>query len=301
MMLRPTESRIVWLQQFGRGLRRSTGKDRLIVIDYIGNHRAFLTKAQTLLMLPSGDVQLARALDLLEAGQMELPAGCEVTYELEAVNILRALLRPDRGHALQLYYEDFKAQHGHRPTAVEAFHEGHLMRAGIAGHGSWLAFVEAMGGLEARELRVRSNPQAAAFLAELEVTPMTKSYKMLVLLAMIEADRFPGGISIEALARGIEIIAGRSSALQADVEQGLRSARDLRDLLIKNPIAAFVGGKGMGGVSYFSFKEDRFESTIEVAKGERAALQDLTREVVDWRLAAYLSRANGASSRRSGP
>jgi hypothetical protein len=33
MMLRPTESRVLWLQQFGRGLRVAEGKDRLRVID----------------------------------------------------------------------------------------------------------------------------------------------------------------------------------------------------------------------------------------------------------------------------
>ena len=41
MMLRPTESRIIWLQQFGRGLRQFSGKPHLTVVDYIGNHRAF--------------------------------------------------------------------------------------------------------------------------------------------------------------------------------------------------------------------------------------------------------------------
>ena len=44
MMLRPTESRILWLQQLGRGLRRTEGKSHLTVIDYIGNHRTFLLK-----------------------------------------------------------------------------------------------------------------------------------------------------------------------------------------------------------------------------------------------------------------
>jgi len=34
MMLRPTESRILWIQQFGRGLRRAEGKERLTVVDY---------------------------------------------------------------------------------------------------------------------------------------------------------------------------------------------------------------------------------------------------------------------------
>jgi superfamily II DNA or RNA helicase len=37
MMLRPSESRILFLQQLGRGLRVSPNKQRLIVIDYIGN------------------------------------------------------------------------------------------------------------------------------------------------------------------------------------------------------------------------------------------------------------------------
>jgi superfamily II DNA or RNA helicase/HKD family nuclease/diadenosine tetraphosphate (Ap4A) HIT family hydrolase len=41
LMLRPTESRILWTQQFGRGLRVAPGKDYLRVIDYIGNHRTF--------------------------------------------------------------------------------------------------------------------------------------------------------------------------------------------------------------------------------------------------------------------
>ena len=39
LMLRPTESPIVFLQQFGRGLRTQEGEGALTVIDFIGNHR----------------------------------------------------------------------------------------------------------------------------------------------------------------------------------------------------------------------------------------------------------------------
>lgn len=38
MFLRPTESPIVFLQQLGRGLRRSKGKKYLNVLDFIGNY-----------------------------------------------------------------------------------------------------------------------------------------------------------------------------------------------------------------------------------------------------------------------
>ncbi|NTW38503.1 MAG: DEAD/DEAH box helicase [Cellulomonadaceae bacterium] len=38
VMLRPTQSAIVFVQQLGRGLRRAEGKDHLVVIDVIGNY-----------------------------------------------------------------------------------------------------------------------------------------------------------------------------------------------------------------------------------------------------------------------
>lgn len=43
LMLRPTNSPIVFIQQLGRGLRKFKGKEYLTVLDFIGNHnRAFL-------------------------------------------------------------------------------------------------------------------------------------------------------------------------------------------------------------------------------------------------------------------
>src|SRR6185503_11413503 len=81
MMLRPTESRIIWLQQFGRGLRRGNFGKKLTVIDYIGNHRTFLIKPQTLFGLPAGDREILNLLERLEGGTADLPPGCEVIYE----------------------------------------------------------------------------------------------------------------------------------------------------------------------------------------------------------------------------
>ncbi len=72
LMLRPTESRILWLQQFGRGLRRSDPAKRLTVIDYIGNHRSFLLKPQALFGLEPGD---RAVLNLLEESK-RVPPSC---------------------------------------------------------------------------------------------------------------------------------------------------------------------------------------------------------------------------------
>ncbi|MCR5272012.1 MAG: DEAD/DEAH box helicase [Lachnospiraceae bacterium] len=38
VMLRPTQSPIVFIQQLGRGLRKATGKDYVVILDFIGNY-----------------------------------------------------------------------------------------------------------------------------------------------------------------------------------------------------------------------------------------------------------------------
>ncbi|MFN7341962.1 MAG: helicase-related protein, partial [bacterium] len=39
LFLRPTESHVLYLQQFGRGLRHSEGKDQVVVLDFIPRSR----------------------------------------------------------------------------------------------------------------------------------------------------------------------------------------------------------------------------------------------------------------------
>ena len=79
LLLRPTESAVVFLQQLGRGLRRADGKTALTVLDFVGNHRVFLARLRTLLdMAPAGStpVPLAPWLqDTARRAQTVLPPG----------------------------------------------------------------------------------------------------------------------------------------------------------------------------------------------------------------------------------
>jgi superfamily II DNA or RNA helicase/diadenosine tetraphosphate (Ap4A) HIT family hydrolase/HKD family nuclease len=290
MMLRPTESRILWLQQLGRGLRKTEGKDRLNVIDYIGNHKTFLLKPQTLFDLPAGRQPILNFLDRYRDGEVDLPPGCEVTYDLEAIEILRKLVQPVRGDvaALRRYYEDFRELNGIRPTASEAFHDGYNPRSVRQDHGSWLNLVASMGDLPPAGRAVLQ--EHGAFLDALETTPMEKSFKMLVLLGMLNTDSFPGPISIESLSEAVSHVAARSAPLRADFGDSLDPKR-MRRLLEQNPIAAWTGGKGTGNVSYFEYDGTTFRTTFAVDADARATLQELARELVDWRLAEYLERA----------
>jgi superfamily II DNA or RNA helicase/diadenosine tetraphosphate (Ap4A) HIT family hydrolase len=293
MMLRPTESRILWLQQFGRGLRKADGKQHLTVIDYIGNHRTFLLKPQTLFDLPSGDLRVALQLDRLERDEIKLPPGCEVTYDLEAVQILRSLLRLDSSEdAASFFYADFKDRHGVRPTALEMHHEGYSPRSVRKSYDSWPGFVDEMNDLEESVqpiVRTKEN-FAFQFLKELEKTPMTMSYKMLVLLSMIDAECFPGGIELDVLTKHVHRMASRSSVLQEDLNVPLDDVKALKRKLIENPIKAWTEGKGTGNVSYFTVDGELFRTNFEVPKESVTAFVDLTEEVASWRLAEYLDR-----------
>ena len=91
MMLRPTESKVLFLQQLGRGLRRAEGKQRLVVLDFIGNHQGFFNKPQALFDVGPTHRELAGFARKLEAGQWPLPDGCFINYDLRLIEFLKQL------------------------------------------------------------------------------------------------------------------------------------------------------------------------------------------------------------------
>ena len=91
-------------------------------------------------------------------------------------------------------------------------------------------------------------------LDALEITPMVKSYKMVLLLAMLNEDSFPGEIEISRLTQAFAEAASRSARLRQDVSVSLSDSRALQRLLEENPIAAWSGGEGTGDVKYFTYE-----------------------------------------------
>ncbi|MBK9668331.1 MAG: DEAD/DEAH box helicase family protein [Gammaproteobacteria bacterium] len=292
LMLRPTESKILWLQQFGRGLRKADDKPHLSVIDYIGNHRTFLQVP--MILLPGagtrpGEVRMA--LRRLERGELELPPGCSVEYDLEALDILKQLAHPAAvADQVAVWYRSFRELHGRRPMASEAFHEGYDPRTVRTSYGSWLGFVQAEGDLDDAEANTfRENQQ---FFEAIEVTQMTRSYKMVTLQAMLAANQFPGKIGIDDLVGGVAKLASRSQLLAQDFGEALIDEEKLKKLLESNPIQAWREGRGTNNKAYFSYGDGEFAtSNLDITHTE--ALQTLTREISDWRLAQYLERLHG--------
>lgn len=289
LMLRPTEFTVIWMQQFGRGLRRAPDKSVLKVVDYIGNHRSFLMKLRSVAALANRNANslgaLRSILDEIVSEKLDLPEGCSVTYELESIEILESLLKPGRPEAaLEAFYRDFVERHSVRPTAVEAFHEGYNPRSNS--ERSWLGFVSRMNGLG--EVESTALSRSRVFLESIEKTEVTRSYKIVLLLALISAEAIPGDIGIDELVEGVAKLAGRYLKIRDDFSVDVNDTKVLRRLLIENPIRAFVDGHGTDNVSFFRFEGNRLATTFET--GDAEPFRELLREILDWRLAQYLSR-----------
>jgi superfamily II DNA or RNA helicase/HKD family nuclease len=87
LMLRPTDSPVLFLQQLGRGLRRSSGKTLCTVLDFVGQHRAEFRYDRRFRALLGGS--RAAVAQQVAQGFPFLPAGCHM--ELDHVAMERVL------------------------------------------------------------------------------------------------------------------------------------------------------------------------------------------------------------------
>ncbi|ABS28171.1 type III restriction protein res subunit [Anaeromyxobacter sp. Fw109-5] len=293
VMLRPTESPVVFLQQLGRGLRVAEGKNELIVIDFVGNHRVFLDHVRTLLSFTDAKVGLAA---FLETGAAELPTGCSVDVELEAVELLRKLL-PTGGSEVQRVYRELFAARGERPTIGELFRMGYAPGTLRTAHSSWFEFVAGEGHLTADEARTLE--AARDWFRELETTAMTKCFKMVTLEVLVEAEALRDGMPLADLARRSHEVLARSPELVRDVE-GVKEAEDggspeWRAYWRKNPIAAWAGTADRAG-RWFRVESERFVSRLPIPAGLDDTFAEMTREIVDYRLAQYRRRGEAEAA-----
>jgi superfamily II DNA or RNA helicase len=79
LFLRPTESATVFLQQLGRGLRRTRDKAVLTVLDFVGYHRKEFNFSRKLRAL-TGDTRAGVERAVAE-GFPFLPAGCQIVMD----------------------------------------------------------------------------------------------------------------------------------------------------------------------------------------------------------------------------
>ncbi len=91
LFLRPTESATIFLQQLGRGLRRTRDKAVLTVLDFVGHHRQefrFDLKLRAL----TGQTRRGLQRDI-ERGFPFLPSGCQIVMDKQSQSIVLENIR----------------------------------------------------------------------------------------------------------------------------------------------------------------------------------------------------------------
>ena len=198
LMLRPTDSPVVFLQQLGRGLRKTEGKASLRVIDFVGNHHSFLSKLRTLLSLGARTPRNKDVLDALCSRDFELPPGCSVNFELEAIEILRLLVSSSTSEAKRLeeFCRNYESENGVRPTATQAFSSVgcRISSSSVKRAGGWHRYLDDLGMLTPDD---RATVESLGdVLRGLELEPITKAYKLVTLAALLELEALHQGASV---------------------------------------------------------------------------------------------------------
>ncbi len=304
LMLRPTESPVIFLQQLGRGLRIQEGKQALGVIDFIGNHRSFLLKPRTLLSLgrrePPTTLQVLAALESKEFG---LPEGCSVDYDLTVVEMLKALSRTSSRDAIEEYCRAYMAEEGLRPTAAQTFRAGHDPAAVTGTYGNWFNFLRAIDLLGEREAAV-----VDAFgdtLRAIQVESITKSYKLITIRALLHEGALRTG---DDVANNAEVsrrllLADPRLAREVPLKEfpDLAGASQERwaNYWRKWPIAHLTGTgpDAARATKLFRLDGDRIVPTFVIDEDLGDVFDAMAAELIEYRLTSYLLNKEKATIR----
>ena len=290
VMLRPTESKVIFLQQLGRGLRAAENKLRLKVIDFVGNHRVFASRLIHLLSLGNRSATWTDLKKFLKGVAPDLPEGCLLDLEVEAKELMLRLV-PNTGSAVVEAYRSMRDELDRRPSPSELFHHGYLPRTLAARFGSWFGFIsEQDDDLSTDERLVFAS--FASWLAMLEGTNLNKSYKMVVLRVLLDRDALWNGMEIEKLAAACRELLLSHPPLRHD----LPPTQQFPDPA-KAPIKAWAAWwlewplsrwmDEQAGRRWFKREGDRFLAAFPCPENLRTDFESMTAELVDYRLAHY--------------
>lgn len=186
MFLRPTESPVVFLQQLGRGLRKSRGKEYLNVLDFIGNYE----KAGRLPVLLGGTGSKPEDGTGDGGEPPEYPDDCIVDFDMRLIDLFREMEKKGLTirETIRREYDRVKdLLEGKVPSRMELFtymedeiYQLCLRNAKENPFRRYLDYLHELGELSAAEEAVYGGI-GREFLNFLETTDMQKVYKMPVL------------------------------------------------------------------------------------------------------------------------
>lgn len=187
MFLRPTESPIVFLQQLGRGLRKSMGKEYLNVLDFIGNYE----KAGRVRFLLTGKT-FSETKTYNPADRTDFPDDCMIDFDLELIDLFaemdKRILRVK--DCIRNEYYRVKNLLDKSPSRLELFtymdddvYQLAMQHSKENPLKRYLDYKKELDELSENELAFLQDINGREFIHLIETTNMTKVYKMPVLMA----------------------------------------------------------------------------------------------------------------------
>lgn len=190
MFLRPTESPIVFLQQLGRGLRKSIGKKYLNVLDFIGNYE----KAGKVRFLLTEE-KLAEINQYGYVRNSNIPDDCIIDFDMKLIDLFEEMDKKQLKLKDRIKKEYFRIKEllGKSPSRTELFtymddeiYQMARTRLKENPFKKYLEYKEELGELTEKEKEVCKSVDSMKFIMFIENTSMTKVYKMPVLMSFIK-------------------------------------------------------------------------------------------------------------------
>ena len=178
LFLRPTESYTIFIQQLGRGLRKSEDKAFVNVLDFIGNYKM----APILPMLLSGKNPMLK--ENRSTYKVEYPEGCNVQFDMKLMDLFEELKKNDNPqNRLENEYYRLREQLEERPSRMDLYEGSDLPTKEFLKNG-YLAFLKQYNELNEEEDKWRGT-DVEKFLLELEKMNLQKLYKIPTILSFI--------------------------------------------------------------------------------------------------------------------
>ena len=186
MFLRPTESPVVFLQQLGRGLRRSRGKEYLNVLDFIGNYK----KAGRVRFLLSGESSLENSSDDSKS-KLSIPDDCFADFDVQLIDLFEEMDKKNKKITELISEEYYRVKEllGKIPSRLDLFtymdDDIYQMAITHSKDNPFKRYLDFLDGLNELSLESEKvfNGIGKDFINLIENTNMSKVYKMPVLMA----------------------------------------------------------------------------------------------------------------------
>lgn len=290
LFLRPTSSYTIFIQQLGRGLRTFEGKEKLRVLDFVGNYKG----AELRPLYLTGHYKKGKGVINKTDKEFLLPEGCSAEFNFKLIEYFETFKRKNlrQEELVKLDYRTLMETLEKVPTLMETYTFGEIpVHMYIKTFKSWYNFQSEMGVLS-EEQRGYSQ-KGIDFLSFLETTSMTKSYKMPLFLSLFE--ELEKSQTLQEIGRYFRKFY-QSEEHRKDlnnkkhIEWEKWSDKQFEKLAEDNPIK-YLTEKGKN-TEFFTYEDKIFSLNAELYK-EISRSEELLQEIrerIQYRVVNYFSR-----------